>query len=420
MSTIMNQKQRKKGLRCVYLLACILVMLSTSVESQAATGKPSLSKKKLHMNVGKQERLSVKNQEGYMVSWKSSKKAVVTVSKTGKLKAKKSGSARITAVVKPDQGGKTYRLVCKVSVKKGKRQVNSNPATPDQSVPEQPIAASTTPDQPAPGQPIEASTTPDQPVPEQPIAAPATPDQPSPEQSIEASTSPDQPSPGQPIQAPMPPDQPSPEQPTKAPAIPEQPLPSQPADSTTGSAVAAGEGRLLFGNYNDGLTGNAFFGNQMIDSYEQLQNLIQKANEDMESNTWQYGRDRMQWYINQMEAIEQDYFTDHVLCINTMMVARGYDYTLDFAAKVVEGDGSKALHLWLKRHYSLKEGECVTCDMPYYSFFIQVPRELVQECESVVCSLVDSEERIPSDDPELPYVTPDILWILEQVCYPLS
>lgn len=416
----MDRKQRKKGIRYVLLLAGILFLLSSSAESQAAAGKPSLSRKKLHMTEGKQDQLSVKNQKGYVVSWKSSKKTVAAVSKTGKVKAKKSGVAKITAVAKPDQGGKTYRLVCKVSVKGGKkadsgkssgRQGNSplgsgeipspavspevgsatqNPATSGQSAPEQLIVASTTSDQPVPEKPIKAPTTPDQPMLEQPIKVPVTSDQP------------------------------APEQPTKAPAIPEQPLPSQPADSTTGSAVAAGEARLLFDNYNDGLTSGEFFGNQMIDSYEQLQNLIQKTKEEMESNTWQYGCDRLQWYINQMETIEQDYFTDHVLCINTMSVARGYEYTLDFAAKVVEEDGTKTLHLWLKQHYSLKDGECVTCDMPYYSYFIQVPRELVQDCESVVCNLVDSEERIPSDDPELPYVTPDVLRILEQVRYPLS
>ena len=338
----MNQKQGKKGLRFVMLFAGVLFMVSTSVDSRAAVRKPSLSKKKLHMTVGKQDRLSVKNKKGYAVSWKSSKKAVATVSKMGTIKTKKSGTSRITAVVKPDEGGKTYRLVCKVFVKKGKRQVNAGEKAASVKTSEQPVLT------------------------ELPIKDPAMPEQPTPE----------------------------PEPPIKDPAMPEQPVPGQPADSTTGSAVVA--------------------------SYEQLQNLIQKTKAEMAGNTWQPGRDQLQWYIDHLEAIGQDYFTDHVLCISTMSVARGYDYTLDMAGKVVEEDGTKALYLCLKRHYNLKKDECVTCDMPYYSFFIQLPRELVQNCESVVCSLVSDGECIPSDDLDDPYMIQDVLRILDQICYPLS
>ena len=381
----MNQKQGKKGLRFVMLFAGVLFMVSTSVDSRAAVRKPSLSKKKLHMTVGKQDRLSVKNKKGYSVSWKSSKKAVATVSKMGTIKTKKSGTSRITAVVKPDEGGKTYRLVFKVFVKKGKRQVNVGEKAASVKTSEQPVLTEL---------PIKDPAMPEQPTPEPepPIKDPAMPEQPTPE----------------------------PEPPIKDPAMPEQPVPGQPADSTTGSAVADGEAKLLFDNYNDGLVNGNFFGNQIVASYEQLQNLIQKTKAEMAGNTWQPGRDQLQWYIDHLEAIGQDYFTDHVLCISTMSVARGYDYTLDMAGKVVEEDGTKALYLCLKRHYNLKKDECVTCDMPYYSFFIQLPRELVQNCESVVCSLVSDGECIPSEDPDDPYMIQDVLRILDQICYPLS
>lgn len=369
----MNQKQRKIGMGYVFLLVGILFMLSTSVESQAAVRKPSLSRKKLHMTVGKQDRLSIKNKKGYAVSWKSSKKAVASVSKTGKIKAKKCGDTKITAVVKPNQGGKTYRLVCKVSVKKEKKQRNITEKKPDRvKISEQSGNSSVRPTE--------------------------SPIQTAPPGSSSATSDPAMPDPS-----------PS-----------NRPISVLPAVPATGSAVTDVKLKLLFGDYNDGLLNGDFFGNRMIVSYDQLQNLICEAKEEMGNVTWQGGCDRLQWYINQMETIGQDYFTDHVLCINTMMVARGYDYTLDYAEAVVEEDGTKTLQLCLGRHYNLKDGECVTCDMPYYSFFIQLPREVVQGCERVVCSLVSSGVVLPSGNPEDPYMIQDVLQVLEQVSYPLS
>ena len=384
----MNQKQRKKRIRYVLLLVGMLfVSASLSVESQAAAKRPSLSQKRLQMIEGKQDQLSVKHKKGYMVSWKSSKKAVATVSKNGKVKAKKSGSARITAVVKPDRGGKTYSLICKVSVKRGKKQVNAAEEKTDSAKNVDPSGKPTVSLSENPGSIASGSS------------------------SVTS--------------APSVSDQPVPVQPTSDPAVPDRPTPGKPSGSTTGSAVIGKEAKLLFGNYNDGLRDSFFLGNQMIVSYEQLQDLIREIREDMENDTRQgelpwYGVERMQWFIQQLEAIEEDYFSDHVLCITTMSVARGYDYTLDMAGKVVEEDGTKALHLCLKQHYNLEKDECVTCDMSYYSYFIQLPRDLVQDCESVVCSLVSDGERIPSDDPDDIYMILDVLRILDQICYPLS
>lgn len=388
----MDQRLRKKGMGYVILLAGILLMLLPAAESRAAVKKPGLSKKKLCMVAGKQERLSVKNKKGYMVSWKSSKRTVATVSETGKIKAKKSGAARITAVVKANQGGKTYRLVCKVSVKRGKKQGNTAGEKTDSAKNVNPSGNPTVRLTEDPGSTASGSSsvTSDSAVSDQPVSKQPTLD---PKAS---------------------------EPPTAEPAVPEQPIPGKPADSTTGSAVISGEAKLLFGNYNDGLPDGNFFGNQIVASYEQLQNLIQKTREEMAGNTWQPGCDRLQWYINQMETIGEDYFSDHVLCINTMSVARGYEYILDSARADVGEDGTKILHLCLRQHYNVKGDESVTCDMPYYSYFIQLPKELIQDCETVVCSLVEGGKVVPSGDPEHPYLIQDVLRILEQVCYPVS
>lgn len=79
---------------------------------EASSKKATLNRKKLTLKVGKTFKLKVKN-GGKVKKWKSSKKKVVTVTKTGKLKAKKVGKAKITAVLKTGK-----KLYCNVTVKK--------------------------------------------------------------------------------------------------------------------------------------------------------------------------------------------------------------------------------------------------------------------------------------------------------------
>lgn len=71
-----------------------------------------LNHSKLTMYVGDTKKLKLTSDDSIKVTWKLSNKKVVTVSKTGKLTAKKAGTATITATV-----GK-QKLTCKVTVKK--------------------------------------------------------------------------------------------------------------------------------------------------------------------------------------------------------------------------------------------------------------------------------------------------------------
>ena len=80
-------------------------------EVQAASKKPKLNKTKITVKVGKTYTLKI-NGTTKTPKWKSSNKKVATVSKTGKVTAKKTGTATITATI-----GKT-RLTCTVTVKK--------------------------------------------------------------------------------------------------------------------------------------------------------------------------------------------------------------------------------------------------------------------------------------------------------------
>ena len=95
---------------CLFL--ALTVVPGTLVEAKA---KPKLSVMKKTMYVGATYKIKLKNANS-KVKWKTSKKSVVSISKkTGKsitLKAKKAGSAVITATFK----GKKYK--CKVTVKR--------------------------------------------------------------------------------------------------------------------------------------------------------------------------------------------------------------------------------------------------------------------------------------------------------------
>ena len=98
-----------------WILALMMVFSIFPATQVNAATKPKLSKTKITMTVGQSKKLKVKGiskKRAKRIKWKSSKKKVVTVTKTGKIKARKAGKAVITAKV-----GKK-KLKCKVVVKR--------------------------------------------------------------------------------------------------------------------------------------------------------------------------------------------------------------------------------------------------------------------------------------------------------------
>ena len=96
------------------ILFMVLCVAMGAVPAEAAAAK--ISKSSLTLTAGKSATLKVKN-EKKKVTWKSSNKTVASVSKKGKVTAKKAGTATITA----SAGGNTY--TCKVTVKAKKVKV---------------------------------------------------------------------------------------------------------------------------------------------------------------------------------------------------------------------------------------------------------------------------------------------------------
>lgn len=113
----MTEKTARKICKQTFAWVLALMMIFSvfpATQVNAAT-KPKLSKTKITMTVGQSKKLKVKGiskKRAKRIKWKSSKKKVVTVTKTGKIKARKAGTATITAKV-----GKK-KLKCKVTVKK--------------------------------------------------------------------------------------------------------------------------------------------------------------------------------------------------------------------------------------------------------------------------------------------------------------
>lgn len=98
----------KRNNKILSLITILLLIVCMTVPVSAA-GK--INKKKATLKVGQTLQLKVTGTKG-KVKWTSSKKSVATVSSKGRVKAKKKGSATITAKV----GKKKY--TCKVTVKK--------------------------------------------------------------------------------------------------------------------------------------------------------------------------------------------------------------------------------------------------------------------------------------------------------------
>ena len=117
----------KKSITTIIIMALALT-LAMPVTAQAAKKKtPKISKTKVTMTITKKKtkpavQLKVKNVSAKNVKWTTSNKKVATVSKNGKVVAKKKGNAVITVKVK---GSKTLR--CKVTVKDNRKPVTKKP-----------------------------------------------------------------------------------------------------------------------------------------------------------------------------------------------------------------------------------------------------------------------------------------------------
>lgn len=96
----------------------LLTLLAAPADSEAAS--LNLSRKKLTLRPGKSYTLKTGKQIK-KVKWKSTNKKVATVSKRGKVTAKKTGKVKVTAKIK------NKKLVCRVTVKNKKPSAPSNP-----------------------------------------------------------------------------------------------------------------------------------------------------------------------------------------------------------------------------------------------------------------------------------------------------
>ncbi len=112
----MNASKKKWALRAVLLL--LIALLAVPLSASAAS-KIKLNKTKITINKGKSYRLKVSGTKR-KVKWSSSKRSVAVVNSSGKVTAKKKGTAVITAKV----GSKRYR--CKVTVKQPVTSVKLN------------------------------------------------------------------------------------------------------------------------------------------------------------------------------------------------------------------------------------------------------------------------------------------------------
>lgn len=113
---------KRNHLAAMAVIILFTLTLLLPMQTQAA---PKISRKKITLTAGKTATLRVKGTKG-KVKWKSSKKKVVAVKKTGarkaKITAKKKGQAKVTAIVS------RKKLVCQVTVKaKGTSGSSKNP-----------------------------------------------------------------------------------------------------------------------------------------------------------------------------------------------------------------------------------------------------------------------------------------------------
>ena len=110
----------KAGKYTTIFLLTLCLSLTAAPSSTCARKKVRLNKKKLTLTVGKSYTLRLKHVKK-KVKWSSSKKKVAAVTKKGKVKAVKAGTATITAKT----SGKKYK--CRVTVKEKAKSISPTP-----------------------------------------------------------------------------------------------------------------------------------------------------------------------------------------------------------------------------------------------------------------------------------------------------
>lgn len=121
------------GCLCVLLMAMPITKLcsakTTKLTVQLQIGKTKVTKKTYKLEAGKTKTLkALATKKISSVEYTSSDNKVASVSKEGVIKAKKAGTAKITAVVKTKQGSKTTWVNVKVTAKKTKPDSTSKPS----------------------------------------------------------------------------------------------------------------------------------------------------------------------------------------------------------------------------------------------------------------------------------------------------
>lgn len=114
--------KKRRAIKAISLIIMVFVIVITSVLPVQAKGKVKLKNSKVTLTVGQSKTLKVLNTKK-KIKWTTSNKKVATVSKKGKVKAKKKGNCKIYARV-----GKK-KLTCKVTVKpkkKAKKKTTAN------------------------------------------------------------------------------------------------------------------------------------------------------------------------------------------------------------------------------------------------------------------------------------------------------
>lgn len=109
------------------IIAAVMTFSLLAVSVGAAKKGVTLNKSSVSITAGKSFTLkaTVTGYKKYTIVWSSSNSSVASVSKSGKVTAKKAGSATITAKIK----GTDYKAVCKVKVKKAGSTVSSTSST---------------------------------------------------------------------------------------------------------------------------------------------------------------------------------------------------------------------------------------------------------------------------------------------------
>lgn len=132
-----------------------------------------------------------------------------------------------------------------------------------------------------------------------------------------------------------------------------------------------------------------FFGNQMLFSYEQLQEMLQAAKAEPELQQWQ---DALEWIVGKLETYDSNSFSSSMFCVNLLHLRKGTDLELADVKILDREQGKTELNIQINQKQPVPAQAESSGAQSLYLCVVRVPKEIAGKCNCIVFESCEKKE----------------------------